>query len=107
MKNFLIAIAVALMCLPTSAQKPVKATKRNLPWLDQSQNRIGTEKPRADFFAFETTDKAMMADKHQSERYLSLEGKWRFNFANNSGVSISSFRNLPFDILLSAGTPFR
>ncbi len=83
MKNFLIAIAVALMCLPTSAQKPVKATKRNLPWLDQSQNRIGTEKPRADFFAFETTDKAMMADKHQSERYLSLEGKWRFNFANN------------------------
>ncbi|MDQ9816567.1 hypothetical protein RFZ01_19550, partial [Acinetobacter pittii] len=60
------------------------AQKASTPyWLDPSMNRVGTEAPRSDFFAFETTGLAQKSDKKQSERYLSLEGKWKFNFTND------------------------
>lgn len=74
------------------------AQKASTPyWLDPSMNRVGTESPRSDFFAFETTGLAQKSDKKQSERYLSLEGKWKFNFTNDHQNAPKDFFTTDFD----------
>lgn len=66
-------------------------------WLDPAVNRVGTEAPRSDFFAFETIESAQRADKKQSARYLSLEGKWRFNFVKDHNDAPKNFFAEGFD----------
>lgn len=68
-----IAVACALS-LTAAAQNQ----KEN--WLNPLVNRVNTEAPRSDFFAFESVDKATKGDKAASSRYLSLEGQWKFRF---------------------------
>ena len=51
-------------------------------WRDASVNQQNREPRRAHFFAFENEDKAK-GDKKQSNRYLSMEGKWKFSFVKN------------------------
>ncbi|MDE6634592.1 MAG: beta-galactosidase, partial [Bacteroidaceae bacterium] len=52
-------------------------------WLDPNVNNVGTETPRASFFAFESEKLAQKGDKARSDRYLSMEGQWKFNFVTN------------------------
>ncbi len=68
------------------------AQKSHTPyWLDPAANRIGTEVPRSDFFAYETTNLAAAGNKQTSARYLSLEGKWKFKFAKNHNDAPAKF----------------
>ncbi len=66
-------------------------------WLDPSVNRIGTEDLRASFFPFETKELAKTGDKTKSERYLSLEGNWKFNFAKDHNLAPEGFYATKFD----------
>jgi beta-galactosidase len=52
-------------------------------WQDPSVNQVNREARRAHFFAFESESMAIKGDKQQSERYLSMEGMWKFCFARN------------------------
>ena len=52
-------------------------------WLDPEVNEVNTMAPRAAFFAYETENLAKADQKARSERYLSLEGKWKFNFSKD------------------------
>ena len=52
---------------------------------------------RSDFFAFETPALAAQGNKAASKRYLSLEGKWKFHFANNHNDAPESFFKTDFD----------
>ena len=65
-------------------------------WLDANTNRVNTEAPRASFFAFETAEKASRGAKQQSERYMSLEGKWRFNFVKDHDKAPKGFEQMSF-----------
>ena len=58
---------------------------------------MNREARRADFFAFESADKAQANDKSQSKRYLSMEGKWRFNFVKDHNLAPKDFFSLKFD----------
>ena len=66
-------------------------------WLDPTVNQVNREARRAAFFAFEDADKAKANDKTQSSRYLSMEGKWRFNFVKDHNKAPKDFFSLKFD----------
>ena len=66
-------------------------------WKDPAVNQVNREARRAHFFAFEDADKAKANDKTKSSRYLSMEGKWRFNFVKDHNLAPTDFYSLKFD----------
>ena len=65
-------------------------------WRNPSVNQQNREPRRADFFAFESIDKAK-GDKSASGRYLSMEGLWRFCFVKNHQDAPKDFFALKYD----------
>ncbi len=93
MQTQLILTLLAAGTLTCAAQK-----SKSVPyWLDPAQNRVGVEAPHSDFFAFESVNAAQKNDKTQSNRYLSLEGKWKFNFVKNHSEAPADFYQTNFD----------
>ena len=75
---------IMLAAMAMAALTAVAAPKTARPyWLDPSVNRVGTEQPRASFFAYESEGQAQTFDKTVSARYMSMEGQWRFCFVKN------------------------
>ena len=66
-------------------------------WLDPEVNEVNTMAPRAAFFAYETENLAKADQKVRSERYLSLEGKWKFNFSKDHDKAPRDFYSLKYD----------
>ena len=66
-------------------------------WKNPEVNQQNREARRADFFAFETAELAKTGDKSKSSRYLSMEGKWRFNFVKDHNLAPKDFYTLKFD----------
>ena len=66
-------------------------------WKDPAVNQVNREARRAAFFAFEDADKARVNDKTKSSRYLSMEGKWRFNFVKDHNLAPKDFFAVKFD----------
>ena len=62
------------------------------PQINQ-QNRVARH---ANFFAFENEEKAK-GDKKQSDRYLSMEGMWKFNFVKNHQDAPKGFFAVKYD----------
>ena len=75
-----------------------QAAKNQVPvWKDPLVNQVNREPRRANFFAFENADKAKANDKTKSGRFLSMEGKWRFNFVKDHNLAPKDFFSLKFD----------
>ena len=66
-------------------------------WRNPQVNQENREARRAVFFAFENADVAKTGDKTKSERYLSMEGKWRFNFVKDHDKAPKDFFTPSFD----------
>ena len=66
-------------------------------WLGPEVNEVNTMAPRAAFFAYETENLAKADQKARSERYLSLEGKWKFNFSKDHDKAPRDFYSLKYD----------
>ena len=75
--------------MTTSAVEPV--------WKNPYVNQQNREARRANFFAFESEELAQKGDKTQSQRYLSLEGTWRFNFVKDHNDAPQNFWRTDFD----------
>ena len=89
MKKLLLC-AICLFWVTANAQKlPV--------WQDPNVNQQNREERRADFFAFENEELAKQNDKTKSERYLSMEGTWKFNFVKDHQDAPKDFFALKFD----------
>lgn len=84
---------IALCCLSAvgvnAAFKPA--------WRDPGTNQINREPRRAAFFAFENKALAEKGDKSASSRYLSMEGKWKFNFVRSYADRPLEFYKTGFD----------
>ncbi len=89
MKRLLLAV----MCMAAMAAYAQKTPV----WKDPAVNQVNREARRAAFFAFEDADKARANDKTKSARYLSMEGKWRFNFVKDHNLAPKDFFSLKFD----------
>lgn len=74
-----------------------EAQKDKSWWLDPEVNEVNTMAPRAAFFAYETENLAKADQKARSERYLSLEGKWKFNFSKDHDKAPRDFYSLKYD----------
>ena len=75
----------------------VSAQKEKPWWLNPEVNEVNTVAPRAAFFAYETEDLAVQGEKNKSERYMSLEGKWKFNFSKDHDKAPKDFYSLKYD----------
>ena len=86
-------LLLSLVCLASmQAMADVKPY-----WMDPAVNQVNREARHAAFFAFENADKAKANDKTKSGRYLSMEGKWRFNFVKDHNLAPKDFYTLKFD----------
>ena len=91
LKQLLLSVAcmTAIGAQAAKNQEPV--------WKDPLVNQVNREPRRANFFAFENADKAKANDKTKSGRFLSMEGKWRFNFVKDHNLAPKDFFSLKFD----------
>ena len=87
-----LILSMALVATATAM-----AVEKTPMWRDPAVNQVNREARRADFFAFENADKAMKGDKTKSDRYLSMEGKWKFNFVKDHNLAPTDFFTLKFD----------
>lgn len=90
LKHLLFSCA-CLAVVSVSAQKTAQW------WLDPEVNEVNTLPPRAAFFAYETENLAKTGCKDHSERYLSLEGKWKFNFSRDHDKAPKGFYAVDYD----------
>lgn len=84
-----------LLCMVCGVVTMASAQKAPV-WKDAGVNQQNREPRRAHFFAFESEDKAK-GDKEASERFLSMEGKWKFNFVKNHQDAPKGFYALKYD----------
>jgi beta-galactosidase len=66
-------------------------------WLNPKVNHENRKNTVADYFAFESEELAGKNEKTVSGRYISLEGKWRFNFVKNANERPENFFSRSFD----------
>jgi beta-galactosidase len=89
LRKILLFMAVAVSLAAAAEKVPA--------WLNPTVNSDNRAPRRASFFAYESTDLATAGDKHRSARYLSMEGKWKFNFARNHGDRPKDFFKTGYD----------
>ena len=88
--------AMALSSLTASAQKTPA-------WCDPAVNEINRKTDVANYFAYESealAQKSQMPQhnpKARSSRYMSLEGKWKFNWVENANERPANFYALNYD----------
>ena len=66
-------------------------------WLNPQVNQVNREARHAHFFAFENKELASKGDKAQSERFLSMEGLWKFHFVKNHQNAPAGFFSQNYD----------
>jgi beta-galactosidase len=90
MKKLFLFLCLVLWTMAVSAaDDPV--------WRNPYVNQQNREARRANFFAYENERMAAKGDKTLSERYLSLEGMWRFCFVRNHNERPENFFRTDFD----------
>ena len=90
-KLFITALAAA------SAMTQAMAADLTPEWRNTQVNQVNREARHANFFAYETEAKARAGEKAQSERYLSMEGMWRFRFVKNYQDAPRDFFRTDYD----------
>lgn len=99
--NRLLSLTAALVISANIGGSWAKETETP-KWKDAGINQENREARRAAFFAYETEDLALKGDKSKSERYISLEGTWKFLFSRNhydapEGFFLSGFDDSSWD----------
>ena len=89
MKRIALIAAFQLMLIPAMAQTPV--------WLDPKVNSENEKPDVADYFAYENLESAQKGEKSLSSRFMSIEGKWKFNFVKNAYDKPEGFFAIGFD----------
>ena len=89
MKKLLMCVTCLLGVMANAQKLPV--------WQDPNVNQQNREERHADFFAFENEELAKQNDKTRSDRYLSMEGAWKFNFVKNHQDAPKDFFMLKYD----------
>ena len=90
-KQFILTLLVAASSLPLIAQP-----KSNY-WTDPSINEENRLEDHADFFAYEDDMKALKGEKSESSRFMTIEGKWKFNWVCDADQRPEKFYIKDFD----------
>ena len=95
MKKFFATFILACGTLLSLAGTYELNNKEN--WLNPYRNRLNTVTVHSDYFAYENADLALAGDKSKSARYMSLEGKWKFNFVKHHNLRPIGFEAVDYD----------
>ena len=88
--------ALLLAGLALDAGQSANADERPA-WNDIDVIRENTEEPRAHFVAFRSVDTALAGETVANDRYLLLNGQWKFHFADNPATRPAGFYLPDFD----------
>lgn len=66
-------------------------------WLNPKLNRENERLDVADYFAYKSYEEAQLGDKSKSDRYMSIEGEWRFNFVQHYYNAPTDFYQVGYD----------
>ncbi len=91
MRNYLLSVMLMLVIVPA------QSADQTPEWRNPQVNHQNRESRRANFFAYENEQLARMGDKTRSQRYLSMEGMWRFCFAKNHQDAPQGFYQVNYD----------
>ena len=95
-RSFFIAFCIVLL-----VGSLIFLKKNNLEtindWENQSVFQLNREPPRAHFYFFESERYAQVNDPKKSKYFISLNGKWRFNFSKNPLERPLNFHQTDFD----------
>lgn len=89
LRKLLLSFALTAATVAMGETKPM--------WQNPAVNQQNRETRRANFFAFENQSLAKAGDKTKSDRYMSMEGKWKFNFVKNHNERPEGFFKTSFD----------
>ena len=90
-------IANVSLCLAMLSMSSGASAQSESRWQNVNINQQNREPRRANFFAFESLDKAQSFDKKKSANYLSMEGMWKFNFVKDHNKRPANFFTLKYD----------
>ena len=90
-------IANVSLCLAMLSMSSGALAQSESRWQNVNINQQNREPRRANFFAFESLDKAQSFDKKKSANYLSMEGMWKFNFVKDHNKRPANFFALKYD----------
>ncbi|MHC1705481.1 MAG: glycoside hydrolase family 2 TIM barrel-domain containing protein [Tenuifilaceae bacterium] len=76
---------------------PALSQTLNQDWEDPSVIQINRLPMRASYFPYENIDNALKGDKSLSERFLSLNGMWKFNWVDHPDKRVKDFYKTDFD----------
>ena len=91
-KKILASLAYSVCVSVALAQQPTFTE-----WHDMEVNEVNRFKLHTNFFAFNSVEEAQKGNINQSTNYLSLEGKWKFNWVKNADQRPTEFFKTDFD----------
>lgn len=77
--------------------QPVQVDRGRPDWENPQVNYVGREPARATGFPFESRDRALIADRSKSARFLSLNGEWEFSFSEDVDHLPAGFEQPGYD----------
>ncbi len=87
---------ILTLCLALSSLVTLRA-QTFTEWQDQSVNERNRMRMHTSFFAYEDAASALTADKRQSERFLSIDGTWKFFGAEHADQRPRDFFRPAYD----------
>ncbi|MDR2413715.1 MAG: DUF4981 domain-containing protein [Odoribacteraceae bacterium] len=94
MKHHLNTNAIILAILLLGG---IRATAQTPEWLDPRVNQINRVETRANFFAYPSAEQARAGVKEEASNFLSLNGKWKFNWVKDQTDRPVNFYRLDFE----------
>lgn len=86
-----IFLAMALTSLSAHALAADTAQPTFTEWHDQQVNQVNRFPMHASFFAYESRDAALKANRETSRNFLSLHGNWKFSWVENADERPTDF----------------
>lgn len=91
-KTILACLAYSACVTVALAQQPTYTE-----WHDMEVNEVNRFKLHTNFFAYNSVEEAQKGNMYQSTNYLSLEGKWKFNWVENADQRPTDFFKADFN----------
>lgn len=93
-KILLIAGCLSFLGFPASSHSfPIEEQRitTDTEWRDLQDNEVNRFKLHTNYFAYESVEKALSGDRKASENYLSLNGTWKFHYAETPDDRLKDF----------------
>ncbi|MNK09195.1 Beta-galactosidase [compost metagenome] len=89
--------SVTLTHGPRKMQQQDTVVRKGIPWLDETITEENRLPMHTDFVTFPNTSQIINSDWRESSAYLSLNGSWKFKWADSPSKLPANFESLTYD----------